>query len=273
MLPYALDRSQLNREKWDRHTFRGLAAAGGMYLISLLLEDTLRTALAGVAIDRIVRSCIYQSIVCFTLAFVGAFIARRNFLAAITLVALVCILVTFNNFLQNFAMVGERPSDIELLIKSAPVILAAITSIIAGAFAGKMFSHTGSASDSETRYARRKKVLFLSMLGLCVIAPQAYSAYWFAEAQNETRNALISIKSGRMPENVRLARSLYGDEAVPIDHLVEEFSTRTKVKTSHKYGLGHHGYEVKLFIHGEPPYVASASYSYGEWNITCCYQF
>ena len=251
----------------------GLAAAAGVYVISLVLEDTLRTAIAEVAFDQMVQSCIYQSVVYFTLAFVGSFIARRNFVVAITLVASVYILVRVNNYLEDFVSAGDRPSDVELLIESAPLILVSIISIIVGALAGQRLARSSSANDSDARYASRKKVLLLSMLGLCVIAPQAYSAYWFGEAQNETRKALNSIKSGTIPENVEPFTSVLVDKTEDVNRLMDTYSDEFEVQAVHKFGAGFHSYEVQIFSGDEDPYHAFASYIGDEWRIDCCSQW
>ena len=253
---------------------RGLAAAGGVYVISIILEDTLRTAIAEMVFDRAVQSYIYQSVVWFTLAFVGSFIARRNFIAAIILLTCIYWVVGVSDYLQNFASAAlDPPTDIELLIEITPFALVSIVSVIVGSLAGQRFGRSDSAAATNVRYIHRKRALFLSMLGLCVVVPQAYSAYWFSEAQDEARKALNSIKSGTIPENVELYASELGDWVYPLGQLMETYSDQSEVVAVHKNGSWFHGYDIRIISNDETPIIANADYMYGEWSISCCAQY
>ena len=251
----------------------GLAVAAGVYVISIILEDTLRTAIADIFFERIVQSCVYQSIVWFAIAFVGSFIARRNFVAAMTLVATVYWLLRLSHYLDGYEVAFDRPTDMELLVEFAPVIFLAIVSTVVGALAGQRFGHSASAYNSEVRYAKRKQILFWSMLGICIIAPQSYSAYWFAAAQGEVRKALNSMKSGTVPENVRPFTGFLVDKTEDLRKLMDTYSNDTEVLTVHKFGEGFHSYEIRIISSDESPYYAFASYIGGEWSVDCCSQY
>jgi hypothetical protein len=252
---------------------RGFAAAGGVYVISLVLNDTLRTIASEIALDPATQASIYQAVVWFLLAFVGSFIARRNFVAPITLGACVYVLISLSRYLEGYAIVGERPSNTELLIEALPTVFVIILSTFAGAIAGRRFGLHGLESFSEARYTNRKKILFIGMLALCVVAPMAYSAYWFAEAQDEVRKALDSIKVGVIPENVLPFDIGIDDTTEVVKQLMEGYSEQSEVKTKYKNGDGHHSYEVQILVEGGNSYTANAFRDYGEWHVICCYQY
>jgi hypothetical protein len=252
----------------------GLAAACGVYVISLVLEDTTRTAIATLAFDRAVQSYIYQSVVWLTLAFVGSFIARRSFMPAIILFSCCYWIVRAGNFVDNFSLAApEPPTDIELLFEIAPFALVSIASVIVGSTAGQRFGQFDSASTTDDRYVNRRRALFLLMLCLCVVGPQAYSVYWFSEAQAEVRVALDSIKDGIIPKNVEPFANDLSDRSEDVKRLLETYSGESEVRAVSKFGAGFHSYEVRILSGDEVAYHAHASFKGGGWRIDCCSQW
>ena len=249
----------------------GLAAASGVYVIFLILEDTLRTAISGFVYEQSAQSYVYQSVVWLATAFIGSFIARRNFLSAIIFFASLIWLLRVSDYVMNFASAAiVPPTKTELLMEVVPYVFISLISVFIGSLTGQRFARPDPECSTGARYTNRKRALFLSVLCLFVLLPQAYSAYWYSEARREARKAFDLMMTGTMPENVTILRDMRTDEAYPVDQFLEAYSNQSEVLAVHKNAQGFHGYDIRILTDQDTSFVASADYFYGEWTIFCC---
>lgn len=212
----------------------------------------------------------------FTIAFIGAFVAReRLHVAAVVFVFIYWVYLSSTGYRSGTSWGSDLPY-LQYLALWMSTVIPSIASCWLGAFLG--WKYSTQADRSNTKFSRSYRAILLAVVFLLLFAgaPYAYSTYWKSQALEQVRLAITSAQNGEEPSNLDLYND-DPDDRLGLSHmkdiviLLDQSNAETTFTLNHKSMEGRHGYEVEVHTASGPAYLAWTDYRRGDgWTVRCC---
>jgi len=257
---------------------KGLLAAVLVFGWISMIDDLIRTFAADLTDSSDLQWALRSIVVWFTIAFIGAFVAReRLHIAAVVFVLIYWVYLSTTGYLSGTSWGSDLPY-LQFLALWMSTVIPSVTSCWIGAFLG--WKYSARADRSKAKFHRGYQAVFLAAVFLLIFAgaPYVYSAHWKSQALEQVKRAITSAQMGEIPSNL----DLYDDD--PDDRwginymkdilvLLDQPVSETTFMANHKYLEGGHGYQIEIRTMSGPAYWAWADYLGGDgWRIRCCFK-
>ena len=257
---------------------KGLLAAVFIFAWIGIIDDLIRTFAADLTDNRDLQWALRSAVVWFTIAFIGAFVARQRLhIAALVFLTIYWAYLSTSGYLSGTQWGSELPYMQYIALWMTAVIPSVVFCWL-GAFLG--WKYSTRADQSDAKLERWHHAVFLAAVFLLFFAgaPYAYSTHWKSQALEQVTRAITSAQMGEVPSNL----DLYDDdpdEGFGINYmkdilvLFDQPVSETTFLANHKSLMGGHSYQVEIRTTSGAVYWARADYFRGDgWKIRCCFE-